>query len=132
PKSEAKADTGAANETTSSKPEKKRVKAEKTTTTLAEYRPKVPKTQAELRALQRQLAIYGYRPGIVDGLMGDKTREAVKRLQREHGLPETGWLSGETLQALAKPKHYSGTFAEPKEVKFADHPRDEKTYKATW
>lgn len=96
------------------------------------YEPKVPKTPAEIKALQRQLAIYGYRPGKVDGVIGGNTRQAVKRLQREHGLPETGWLSGETLLALVAPKHYSGSYREPEPVNFADNPRDEEKHDVTW
>jgi hypothetical protein len=96
------------------------------------YSAKVPKTPAEIKALQRQLAIYGYRPGVVDGVMGENTRSAVKRLQREHGMPETGWLSGETLLTLVKPRHYNGTYEPTRKVQFADHPRDEKQYTPTW
>ena len=96
------------------------------------YSAKVPGTPAELKALQRQLAIYGYKPGLVDGVMGQNTRGAIKRLQREHGLPETGWLNRETLLSLVEPKHYSGVYAEKQPITFADHPRDEDQYVATW
>lgn len=97
-----------------------------------DYKPKVPKTLEEVKALQRQLAMYGYRPGKIDGLIGRATRDAVKRVQREHGLPVNGWLNLETLNVLVNPKHYSGSYPPAKDVKYADHPRDEKTHQATW
>lgn len=74
---------------------------------------KVPKSPAEIKDLQRTLKNYGYRPGKVDGILGDQTRWAIKRLQEEHGLPVTGWLSAETMMALENPKHYSGTYPKP-------------------
>lgn len=76
---------------------------------------KVPKTPAEIKALQQKLKDYGYRPGKVDGILGEQTRWAIKRLQQEHGLPVNGWLSAETMMALQNPKHYSGTY--PTETK---------------
>jgi peptidoglycan hydrolase-like protein with peptidoglycan-binding domain len=76
---------------------------------------KVPKTPAEIKELQQTLKDYGYRPGKVDGVLGEQTRWAIKRLQEEHGLPVTGWLSAETMMAIQNPKHYSGTY--PTETK---------------
>lgn len=96
------------------------------------YAASIPKTPAQVEALQRQLAIYGYRPGKVDGAIGKNTRDAVKRMQREHGLPETGWLSQETLNALKNPKHYSGAYAPNPKTKYADHPRDEEEHDVNW
>lgn len=116
---------------TETAPSQSQEKAEKETGPVA-YKPEVPETPAEVKALQRQLAIYGYKPGPIDGLLGSHTRAAIKRLQREHGLPDTGWLSGETLLALVKPRHYSGAYPEKEPVDFADHPRDEEKHSVTW
>ncbi|KXS55106.1 MAG: putative transglycosylase protein [Marinobacter sp. T13-3] len=97
-----------------------------------EYEPVAPKTPEQIKALQRQLAMYGYRPGKVDGILGQNTREAVQRLQREHGLPANGWLTQDTLDALSNPKHYSGTYPPKAKTKFADHPRDEEKHEVKW
>lgn len=70
----------------------------------------IPKTPGEIKELQRTLRDFGYRPGKVDGILGNQTRWAIKRLQEEHGLPVNGWLSAETMMALENPKRYSGTY----------------------
>jgi len=70
----------------------------------------VPKSPAEIKSLQRKLNEHNYRAGTVDGIMGRNTRDAIKRLQKEHGLPENGWLNKQTLAALKDPKRYSGTY----------------------
>ncbi|ONF42567.1 hypothetical protein BTO32_15275 [Marinobacter lutaoensis] len=74
----------------------------------------VPKSPDEIKTLQRTLNKHGYRAGPVDGLLGKQTRAAIKRLQKEHGLPVNGWLNPKTLAALESPKDYSGTY--PKET----------------
>lgn len=73
-----------------------------------------PKSPSEIKAVQRTLNEHGYRAGKVDGLMGKKTRGAIRRLQKEHGLPQNSWLNPKTLAALSDPKHYSGTYPKPK------------------
>ena len=86
----------------------------------------VPDTPSEVRDLQSILKENGYRPGPVDGLLGGQTREAVKRLQQEHGLPITGWLSAETMMAVGHPKFYSGSYPERKRrTPKVDEPSDE-------
>lgn len=74
----------------------------------------VPKSPSEIKDMQRTLNAHNYRAGTVDGLLGPQTREAIKRLQKEHGLPVNSWLNAETLAALADPKIYSGTYPKPK------------------
>ena len=44
----------------------------------------------DIRSLQQALAEQGFDPGLVDGAMGGKTREAIAQAQRAHGLPVTG------------------------------------------
>lgn len=77
----------------------------------------VPKSPAEIKALQRKLDDHGYRPGKIDGILGSQTRWAIKRLQKEHGLEANGWLGGETMVALENPKRYSGTYPKQKSSK---------------
>ena len=71
-----------------------------------------PKSPAEIKALQRTLKEFGYRPGFIDGILGGQTRWAIKRLQQEHDIKKTGWLDKETLAALKNPKQFSGTYDE--------------------
>ncbi len=52
-----------------------------------------------LAAIQGALAAKGYEPGPADGLMGPKTRNAIKQFQADNGLPVTGEPSAE-LQTL--------------------------------
>jgi len=43
-----------------------------------------------VRDIQRMLTELGYRPGGVDGKMGDRTRQAIRRYQSNTGLPVDG------------------------------------------
>jgi peptidoglycan hydrolase-like protein with peptidoglycan-binding domain len=51
-------------------------------------------------ALQRSLAEAGYYDGQIDGVYGPQTVEAVKALQKAHGLPVTGAVDKATATAL--------------------------------
>ncbi len=50
-------------------------------------------------SLQRALRKAGYNPGMVDGILGDRTMEAVQAYQRAKGLPR-GELTMDTLRSL--------------------------------
>ncbi|BBO78934.1 hypothetical protein DSCW_63510 [Desulfosarcina widdelii] len=54
------------------------------------------------RKAQDRLQQLGYQPGPADGVMGQKTKNAVKKFQRDQGLPETGSLDDKTFQELKK------------------------------
>ena len=41
------------------------------------------------------LARLGYEPGLIDGRPGPRTSAAVRRYQRDHGLPADGKLTGQ-------------------------------------
>ena len=56
------------------------------------------------RAVQQRLADLGYKPGKVDGLMGPRTRTAIRAFERDHGMPQTGKPSPALTAALAKAK----------------------------
>jgi hydrogenase-4 component B len=45
-----------------------------------------------VRDIQRQLQAHGYKPGAVDGLLGPRTCNAVRRYQKEAGLEVDGVL----------------------------------------
>jgi len=53
-----------------------------------------------IRALQRELSQKGHEAGVVDGVWGENTRQALRDFQREHGLEATGTLTLPTLAAL--------------------------------
>jgi hypothetical protein len=53
-----------------------------------------------VRALQRALNDLGYRAGQPDGVFGSQTAEALRRFQREAGLPDDGIAGPDTLRAL--------------------------------
>ena len=52
------------------------------------------------RALQRRLTAAGFDTEGIDGVIGDKTREAIRRFQAKAGLPVTGEPSLELLRRL--------------------------------
>jgi lytic murein transglycosylase len=57
-------------------------------------------TRAERREVQRLLARRGYDVGEPDGKIGQKTRDAIKEIERGIGMPQTGRPGGRVLQAL--------------------------------
>jgi len=50
---------------------------------------------------QARLAELGYYHGEIDGVFGPETRRALLRYQRDQGLPQTGYVSDNTLRTLA-------------------------------
>jgi Putative peptidoglycan binding domain len=56
---------------------------------------------AAVMQLQRELGQLNYYQGPVDGLMGPQTIAAIKDLQRQAGLPQTGQMNAATQAALA-------------------------------
>jgi hypothetical protein len=53
-----------------------------------------------IRAVQQALAARGYDPGPIDGLMGPRTRGAIRQLRQDGGLDATGVLDFDTLDLL--------------------------------
>ena len=56
----------------------------------------------EVRTAQAALLVLGHGPGKIDGVLGGRTRNAIRKFQAAKGLAVTGDLSGETSAALAK------------------------------
>jgi peptidoglycan L-alanyl-D-glutamate endopeptidase CwlK len=52
--------------------------------------------------VQTALVAHGFDPGTIDGIMGPKTRAALKAFQKAEGLPETAAPDKGTTDALAK------------------------------
>lgn len=58
-----------------------------------------PSTEV-IGAVQHMLTELGYDAGRIDGMLGDKTRQAIRKFQSESGLPQTGLASEELLELL--------------------------------
>jgi peptidoglycan hydrolase-like protein with peptidoglycan-binding domain len=54
----------------------------------------------EVKSIQRVLNNLGYDAGSADGIMGSKTREAIKLYQQDHDLPVTGQLNSDSKKIL--------------------------------
>jgi peptidoglycan hydrolase-like protein with peptidoglycan-binding domain len=72
------------------------------TTPVNPSRPVTPvQPSAAVMQLQRELGQLNYYEGPVDGVMGPQTIAAIKDLQRQAGLPQTGQMNAATQAALA-------------------------------
>jgi putative exosortase-associated protein (TIGR04073 family) len=67
----------------------------------------------DVRDVQQRLSDMGYQPGPVDGVIGPKTRAAVRAFQKDNDLHQTGRLDHDTLAAMnsahGKPSPTAGT-----------------------
>ena len=54
----------------------------------------------EVEAVQQAFTERGYHPGTIDGVMGWRTRGALREFQRSTGIPETGQIDDATRDAL--------------------------------
>jgi peptidoglycan hydrolase-like protein with peptidoglycan-binding domain len=54
----------------------------------------------QVRRVQQRLVEFGHDPGTADGVMGEKTREALRSFQQTRGLEPTGEPDGRTLAEL--------------------------------
>ena len=61
-----------------------------------------PHAEQVIRTTQQSLAGLNYGPIKVDGFMGETTVAVIRRFEREHGMPETGRISGELVAMVAK------------------------------
>ncbi|MEJ0042799.1 MAG: peptidoglycan-binding protein [Rhizomicrobium sp.] len=50
--------------------------------------------------VQARLHEFGYYAGVIDGVLGSKTKDALKRYQLVKGLSETGVMDDATLTSL--------------------------------
>jgi hypothetical protein len=55
-------------------------------------------------AAQEKLSRLGYYRGEIDGRIGPATGRAIAQYQSKHGLPVTGYLTADTLEALGLPQ----------------------------
>jgi peptidoglycan hydrolase-like protein with peptidoglycan-binding domain len=63
---------------------------------------------SQITLIQSYLKKLGYQVGTIDGLLGDKTRGAIKKFQEHNNHPVTGEISVELERAL-KDTYYKTT-----------------------
>jgi hypothetical protein len=66
----------------------------------ATLQPDATSSRDSVIAVQQELARLGYYHGPVDGIMGPKTRQAIRWFQSVDKLPVTGLVDGATLEGL--------------------------------
>ena len=66
----------------------------------AETPPEQLSPKEMVRRSQEMLAKLGFDPGPADGLMGAKTRDAIRQFQKQKGLPVDGEVTAELLEKL--------------------------------
>ncbi len=54
----------------------------------------------EIVIVQKSLKIIGYNPGPIDGILGQKTRSALREFQDDYGIYISGYITDKTLNAL--------------------------------
>ncbi len=62
--------------------------------------PEAGLSAKEMKSLQKKLAARGYDVGRIDGILGEKTREAVQKEQQRLGLPADAWPTAALLSGL--------------------------------
>jgi peptidoglycan hydrolase-like protein with peptidoglycan-binding domain len=66
----------------------------------AAARPSARQGSADITALQRVLASIGFNPGKLDGIMGPRTRRAIRAFQTRNRLKVDGIVGSQTRGAL--------------------------------
>jgi hypothetical protein len=69
----------------------------------------VPLDGDDVARLQARLRVLGYNPGPVDGLVGARTRAAIRAYERDYGLTVTGEPAGAVLGRLLAAQSPPGT-----------------------
>ena len=60
--------------------------------------------------LQNKLLLHGYNPGVADGVYGEGTAEAVRRLQAEENLSRTGIADSDVWDRLDNAPRFTGRY----------------------
>lgn len=63
-------------------------------------RGETPLSRTERVALQEALARRGFNPGDADGILGARTRAAIRAFQKTQGMPQDGYATHEILRRL--------------------------------
>lgn len=67
----------------------------------------ISRYDSQIAEVQRILKNAGFNPGPIDGIMGGRTKEAIRRFQKAKGLKPTGKIDSVTQLALEREKRYS-------------------------
>jgi peptidoglycan hydrolase-like protein with peptidoglycan-binding domain len=89
--------------------------------------PSTMDRSARVRMAQQALQEKGYNPGPIDGVMGSKTRAALKEFQRKEGLEANGRLDMTTMSRLGMEARTSETPSSEPSASPATSPRGAKT-----
>ncbi len=83
----------------------------------------VEQRQARVARVQRGLSAQGYAPGPADGIVGRKTRAAIRAFQADYGFSVTGEVSYELELALLKARaaRAMGNLVEPERASIEKH-----------
>jgi peptidoglycan hydrolase-like protein with peptidoglycan-binding domain len=76
----------------------------------------MPAEPSPVSAVQEQLNLLGYEAGPNDGLMGPKTRSAIRAFQKDAGLPVTGKIDSELLARLQSSSGPAQAIEDPETV----------------
>jgi len=64
--------------------------------------PVQPLSAAQVKQVQQLLAKRGYDVGKIDGVLGANSRQAIRTVQLEYGLPADGYPTAELLNRLSR------------------------------
>lgn len=73
-------------------------------------------TGEQVRVIQTKLKRWGYYDGVVDGIYGSETANAVRYFQRKNGLTADGVVGPATLKALGMSSGTSGTSSQQSSI----------------
>jgi Putative peptidoglycan binding domain len=63
-----------------------------------------PLTREAIRTVQQALQKKGFDPGTIDGNLGRRTEQAVRKFQDTYGINASGRIDNQTLYALGQPQ----------------------------
>ena len=84
----------------------------------------MPASPSPVTAVQEKLNLLGYEAGPNDGLMGPKTRGAIRAFQKDAGLPVTGKIDSELLARLQSSSVPSQAIEDPETVQRVENRLD--------
>ena len=83
-----------------------------------------------IKNTQLALAKKGYKPGVPDGIMGEKTRRAIMQYQRDNSMTADGKISGSLLRKLAISE--SQTASKSRMLKMSSLSSEQKRLRSTF
>jgi peptidoglycan hydrolase-like protein with peptidoglycan-binding domain len=95
------------------------------------------KPDPEIKDIQVILAAYGYAPGPLDGLLGVRTKAAISRFQKAHGIDVSGEVDSATKSVLegdpkSNPSPIKRVATAPKNDKSSRNQRAGENHNSEW